>query len=164
MSARQTAQAVIALGANQGDRRATLARALELLAAELGPLVAVSGWLETEALIHPDDPAPWYPPYLNGVALMRTSLAPHALLEGLQSIERRLGRDRRRETARWRPRLVDLDLIAVDDRVLDTPDLVLPHPEMHKRVFVLDPMAEVWPDWRHPRLGLTVRQMRDALG
>ena len=160
----QTAQAAIALGANLGDRQATLTRAQELLAAEVGELVAVSGWLETEALIHPDDPTPWYPPYLNGVALLRTRLAPQALLLGLQSIERRLGRDRRQESARWRPRAVDLDLVALDDQVLDTPDLVLPHPEMHKRAFVLGPMAEVWPGWRHPRLGLTVCQMLDALG
>jgi 2-amino-4-hydroxy-6-hydroxymethyldihydropteridine diphosphokinase len=157
------ARAAIALGANLGDRQATLAQALDLLAAELGELLAVSAWLETEALIHPDDPAPFYPPYLNGVALLRTSLAPHAVLERLQEIERRLGRDRRRETARWRPRTIDLDLIALGDTVLSTPDLVLPHPEMHKRAFVLGPMAEVWPDWRHPRLGLTVRQMLEAL-
>jgi 2-amino-4-hydroxy-6-hydroxymethyldihydropteridine diphosphokinase len=160
----RTALAAIALGANQGDRQATLTRALELLAAELGLLAAVSGWLETEALIHPDDPTPFYPPYLNGVALLRTSMAPHDLLLGLQSIERRLGRDRRHETARWRPRTIDLDLVAFDDEILSIPDLVLPHPEMHKRAFVLGPMAEVWPDWRHPRLGLTVREMLEALG
>lgn len=160
----RTALAVIALGANLGDRQATLTEALQLLTAGLGELVAVSSWLETEALIHPDDPTPSYPPYLNGVALVRTGLAPHAVLERLQEVERRLGRNREQEIARWRPRTIDLDLIALGDTVLSTPDLVLPHPEMHKRAFVLGPMAEVWPDWRHPRLGLTVRQMLGALG
>jgi 2-amino-4-hydroxy-6-hydroxymethyldihydropteridine diphosphokinase len=154
-----TRRAVVALGANLGDRQATLARAAELIAAEVGPLAARSRWHETPALIHPDDPAKSYPAFLNGAVLARTSLAPADTLRVLHAIEARLGRDRSREAARWRPRLIDLDLVAVEDLVLDEPSLRLPHPEMHKRDFVLAPFCEVWPTWRHPVLDRTAAEL-----
>lgn len=157
-------RAVVALGANLGDRPATLARAIELIGTEIGPLAARSGWLETPALIHPDDPATSYPPFLNGIVIVRTEAAPVEILRRLHAIEAQLGRDRGRETARWRPRLIDLDLVALNGLVLDRPELRLPHPEMHKRDFVLRPLVEVWPDWRHPRLGRTAQELLDALG
>ncbi len=159
MNAAPTARAVVALGANLGDRRATLERAVELIAAEIGPVVARSAWLATPALIHPDDPAQSYPEFLNGAVLVRTALEPEQVLAGLHAIEADLGRDRSRETARWRPRLIDLDLIAVDDLVRDDAGLRLPHPEMHKRDFVLVPFCAVWPDWRHPLLGRTAAEL-----
>lgn len=157
-------RAVVALGANLGDRLATLERAVELVAAGIGPLAGRSRWLETPALIHPDDPAESYPAFLNGVLVARTGAAPAAVLAGLHAIEARLGRDRRGESARWRPRLVDLDLIALDGLVVDGPGLRLPHPEMHRRDFVLRPLCEVWPGWRHPLLGATARELLDRLG
>jgi 2-amino-4-hydroxy-6-hydroxymethyldihydropteridine diphosphokinase len=159
-----TRRAVVALGANLGDRLATLEQATALIAAEIGTVEVRSRWLETPALIHPDDPARSYPPFLNGAVLIRTGLAPAAVLERLHAIEARLGRDRSRETERWRPRLIDLDLIAVEDLVQDDPALRLPHPEMHKRDFVLRPFCEVWPDWRHPALGRTASELLAALG
>ncbi|MEK0083183.1 2-amino-4-hydroxy-6-hydroxymethyldihydropteridine diphosphokinase [Benzoatithermus flavus] len=158
-----TRHAVVALGANLGDRQATLERAVALIAAEIGTVVARSRWLETPALIHPDDPARSYPDFLNGAVLVRTGLAAPEILRRLHAIEARLGRDRSKETARWRPRLIDLDLIAVEDLVVDAPDLRLPHPEMHKRDFVLAPFCEVWPDWRHPELGRTAKELLTAL-
>jgi 2-amino-4-hydroxy-6-hydroxymethyldihydropteridine diphosphokinase len=156
-------RAVVALGANLGDRRATLDRAVELMAAELGAVVARSAWLHTPALIHPDDPAQSYPEFLNGAVLLGTGLAPAALLAGLHRIEARLGRDRASETARWRPRLIDLDLVALDGSVVEEPGLRLPHPEMHKRDFVLAPLCEVWPEWRHPLLGRTATELLEEL-
>ena len=156
-------RAVVALGANLGDRQATLDRAAGLIAAEVGPLAARSRWHDTPAVIHPDDPAESYPAFLNGAVLVRTSLAPAEILRALHAIEARLGRDRSREAARWRPRLIDLDLVAVEDLVVDGPALRLPHPEMHKRDFVLAPFCEVWPRWRHPVLGRTARELLDAL-
>lgn len=156
-------RAVVALGANLGDRQATLERAVALIAAEIGTVEACSRWLETPALIHPDDPAGSYPDFLNGAVMVRTGLAASEILRRLHAIESRLGRDRSKETARWRPRLIDLDLIAVEDLVVDAPDLRLPHPEMHKRDFVLAPFCEVWPDWRHPSLGRTASELLTAL-
>jgi 2-amino-4-hydroxy-6-hydroxymethyldihydropteridine diphosphokinase len=154
----------VALGANLGDRQATLDRAVELMAVELGRVAKQSGWLHTPALIHPDDPAQSYPEFLNGAVLLRSQLPPEALLAGLHRIEARLGRDRSKETARWRPRLIDLDLIAMEDLVLDNEGVRLPHPEMYKRDFVLAPFCEVWPDWRHPVLHRTARELLAALG
>src|SRR5262245_23215676 len=151
-------RAVVALGANLGERRATLERAVTLMV-ELGEVAARSAWLETPALIHPDDPAESYPEFLNGVVLLRTHLPPEQILAGLHRIEAGLGRNRAAETARWRPRLIDLDLIAVEDLVLDREDLRLPHPEMHRREFVLAPSCEVWPDWRHPVLDRSAAEL-----
>lgn len=157
-------RAAVALGANLGDRRATLERAVELIGAEVGEVVARSRWIETAAMIHPDDPATSYPAFLNGVVLARTDLRPEEVLARLHAIEGQLGRDRSAEAARWRPRAVDLDLVALDDLVVELPDLRLPHPGMHERRFVLEPMAEVWPDWRHPVLGMSVAAMLAGLG
>lgn len=159
----QQSRAVVALGANLGDRAATLAQAVALIGAEIGPIAAQSSWLATPAMIHPDDPAQSYPEFLNGAVLITTALAPAAILARLHAIEARLGRDRAMETARWRPRLIDLDLIAVDDVVRDDTTLRLPHPEMHKRDFVLAPFCEVWPDWHHPMLHQTAAELLAAL-
>ena len=148
-------RAVVALGANLGDRRSTLEQAVELMEAEIGVVAARSAWHGTPALIHPDDPAQSYPEFLNGAVLICTLLEADAILAALHRIEARLGRDRSLETARWRPRVIDLDLIALEDQVVDDGSLRLPHPEMHKRDFVLAPFCEVWPDWRHPVLGRT---------
>lgn len=155
--------ALVALGANLGDRAATLEAALRALAARCGRLLARSPWIETEAVRLPDDPAP-QPPYLNGVALLDCRLAPRDLLAELLAIERALGRDRSRETRRWQPRPIDLDLLAVGERVIRGPDLVLPHPRLHERRFVLEPLVAIWPDWRHPQLGRTAAELLDALG
>ncbi|MGH6944601.1 MAG: 2-amino-4-hydroxy-6-hydroxymethyldihydropteridine diphosphokinase, partial [Geminicoccaceae bacterium] len=140
---------VIGLGANLGDRATTLEHAVRLLGEQVGEVVARSGWMASPALIHPSDPAGWHPPFLNGAVLIRSKLDPLAILERLHAIERRLGRDRTRDL-KWQPRIIDLDVIAIEDRVIDRPELMVPHPEMQKRDFVLLPMLEVWPDWVHP--------------
>ena len=98
--------------------------------------------------------------FANAVAEVRWDGTPEALLTVLQRVERGFGRKRWR---RWGARVLDLDLLAFGQRVLTGDRLRVPHPELHRRLFVLAPMQEVAPGWRHPRLGLTVRQMAARL-
>jgi 2-amino-4-hydroxy-6-hydroxymethyldihydropteridine diphosphokinase len=108
--------------------------------------MALSNWWETPA----DPPDPRSPPYVNGVARLRGTAEPLALLRALQAIEDAAGRVRPYPNA---PRTLDLDLIAVGGLLRPAPDPVLPHPRAHLRRFVLLPLAEVAPGWRHPREG-----------
>jgi 2-amino-4-hydroxy-6-hydroxymethyldihydropteridine diphosphokinase len=98
------------------------------------------------------------PAFLNGVAWVETGLGPFALLERLRQIESAFGRDRLRANA---PRTLDLDLIAHGRHVIAGPDLSLPHPRAHARRFVMGPLADVAPHWRHPGLGLTAANLAD---
>jgi len=129
----------------------------------VGPCLARSRLIETEAWIHPDDDADWHPPFLNGVAVFATTLAPPEILERLLTIETALGRQRSADAKPWPPRPIDLDLIAVGDAVVQSPSLVLPHPRMHERRFVLGPLVSLLPDWRHPILDRTASELLGAL-
>ena len=145
--------AYVALGANLGDRRGNLTRALELLGESPGVRVTnVSAFLENPAVGGPADS----PPFLNAVAEVESTLTPRALLARLLEIEHALGR-RRRE--KWDPRLIDLDLILYGDAVIDEPDLRVPHPLMHRRAFVLDPLREIAPHAIHPVLGKRIADL-----
>ena len=149
----------IGIGSNLGERRAHAEAALQALAAHPACRVLVcSRWYETEPLRRPADPAP-QPWYVNGVASVETRLGAFELVQLLKQIERAAGP---RGVARWAPRALDLDLLAYGDEVIETPDLIVPHPGLAKRRFVLEPLAEVAPDWRHPVLGKTVRDMLAA--
>lgn len=155
----EPARCAVALGANLGDRRAALEAAVEALRRSEGVrVVAVSPWIETEPVGGPPD----QPPYLNGACLLETTLAPRALLELLQSIERAAGRDRAREQ-RHGPRALDLDLLLHGDARVAEPDLIVPHPRLEERVFVLEPLARVAPDLALPRSGRTVRERLQEL-
>lgn len=144
--------AAIALGSNIGDSRALLHDAVRSLAT-IGHVIAVSEFIETEPVGYKDQPR-----FLNGAALLETELPPETLLQELLLIERDHGRDRSHAIAKG-PRTLDLDLLLYDDRVLQTPDLTLPHPEMHTRAFVLEPLAQIAPDMLHPLLRKTIRQL-----
>jgi 2-amino-4-hydroxy-6-hydroxymethyldihydropteridine diphosphokinase len=133
--------AVIALGGNVGDVRATFAKAI----------AHISGMAQAALLARSSDYStpPWgdenQPPFVNACIEIETSLDPHALLFTLHKIEHTFGRDRAKEQ-RWGPRSLDLDLIAYDDVKLDRPELTLPHPRLFERAFVLVPLAEIAPE------------------
>jgi 2-amino-4-hydroxy-6-hydroxymethyldihydropteridine diphosphokinase len=145
----------IALGSNLGDRRAHLDWAIGQLAADLSQLRA-SSFHDTA----PIDVEGSQPRYLNAAVVGLTTLAPRVLLDRLLDLERARGRTR---PARRAPRTLDLDLILYGDRVIDEPGLAVPHPEFHRRAFVLDPLAEIAADWRDPRSGRTVGDLSRAM-
>lgn len=147
------ADALIALGGNIGDVRATFADAIPAICDHAGATLLA----RSADYITP----PWgkadQPPFINACIRIETALPPLALLRVLQTVEAVHGRDRARET-RWGPRTLDLDLLAYDDIALAEPDLVLPHPHLFERAFVLVPLSEIVPD----RL-IGSRTPRDAL-
>jgi 2-amino-4-hydroxy-6-hydroxymethyldihydropteridine diphosphokinase len=127
-------RAYVGLGANLGDREATIRSAIDLLP----DVVAVSTLIETDPVGYLDQPR-----FLNGVAALETGLSPRELLGRLLDVERELGRTR--DGPRFGPRTIDLDLLLYGDAVIDEPGLTLPHPRMHERRFVLEPLAELDP-------------------
>lgn len=147
--------AAIALGSNLGDRHAHLEAAFTALAAlPQTRLTARGPILETAAVPRPGTTADPGGPYLNSAALIETTLDPHTLLLELHAIERSRGRDRASESPNaWSPRTLDLDLLLYADHIITTPTLTLPHPRMHERRFVLQPLAAIAPEWRVPTQG-----------
>jgi 2-amino-4-hydroxy-6-hydroxymethyldihydropteridine diphosphokinase len=135
------AEALLGLGGNIGDVRATFDRAVEMLCADGAvQLVARSSDYRTPPWGIVDQPA-----FINAVTMVATSLDPRTLLAQALSVERALGRERANER-RWGPRAIDIDILAYDDLVIREPDLTLPHPHLFERGFVLLPLAEIAPD------------------
>jgi len=118
-------------------------------------IIRVSSWYYTEP-VGLEDPE-WF---INGVALLDTSLLPEILMKQMLEIETAMGRKR---TVKWGPRVIDLDLLFYDQLIMKSPDLTIPHPFLEKRRFVLEPMVEIAPDYVHPILQKTMTRLRDEL-
>ena len=151
------AEALLALGGNLGDVRATLARAIEMLCerSDIRVLARSSDYLTP----------PWgvedQPPFVNLCIAVDTTLTPHALLARAQTVERAFGRDRAHEQ-RWGPRTLDIDILLYGKAIVATTALEIPHPRMPGRRFVLAPLADLAPQLRHPVTHKTVQEMLDA--
>ncbi len=146
---------IVALGSNlaggYGSSEALLNAALARFEAAGLPVIRRSSWWLSAAW-----PDPGEPEYRNGVAIVEAAMGPEAVLEALFNLESAFERRRSGVNA---PRTLDLDLIAHGRRVVRRPDLTLPHPRAHQRLFVMGPLAQIAPDWRHPTLGRTAREL-----
>ncbi len=147
--------AYLSLGSNLGDRAANLLAAVEQLTVA-GRLVAVSALYETQPVDVPNQP--WF---LNCVAAIETDMSPKELLQLALRVEATMGRMRLSEKG---ARKIDIDVVLFGDRVVDEPGLKIPHPAMHERRFVLEPLAEIASEARHPKLGKTARELLAELG
>ncbi len=148
--------AYLGLGANLGECRKTIARALSLLSETAGiSVLQVAGMIETDPVGGPEN----QPRYINTACSVETTLQAQELLSVCLQIEKALGRDRSPSAVRWGPRVIDIDLLLYDNAVLDEKNLQVPHPRMHERGFVLQPLDEIAEGVYHPVLNQTVRQL-----
>ena len=149
------AKVYVSLGTNLGDKEANLHHAVRLIQDRIVEVTSLSSFYTTE---------PWGftspNTFLNAAACIETSLSPHEALAVTQQIERELGRLKKSSKGIYSDRLIDIDLLLWDNLVLDTPDLVLPHPLMTQRDFVMDPLVEIAPDVIHPIFHRALKELK----
>lgn len=154
MHSPMTSLAYLSLGSNVGDRAAHLRAALTWLETE-GRVVSVSSFYETEPVEFTDQA--WF---LNCAVTLETTDTPEHLMTAILDVEKKMGRQRTQPKG---PRTIDIDVLLFGETILDTPRLTVPHPAMHQRRFVLQPLAEIAPALQHPMLKKTIRELLDAL-
>ncbi len=139
------------LGSNLGDRAEILLKAQKEISLSVGTVVNESSIYETGAWGIEDQPA-----FLNQVVVVKTKLNPHQLLTVINNIEQELGRIRHQK---WGERLIDIDILYYNNKVINTPNLIIPHPEIANRRFTLVPLVEIAPDFMHPVLGRNQKEL-----
>jgi 2-amino-4-hydroxy-6-hydroxymethyldihydropteridine diphosphokinase len=144
----------LSLGSNVGDREAHLRDAQARLGA-VGRVSAVSSFYETEPVEFTEQP--WF---LNCAVALETAQTPQPLMTSILNLEEAMGR---RRVQKKGPRTIDIDILLFGDTILNSPEITVPHPAMHERRFVLEPLAEIAPNVRHPILNKTILELRDAL-
>lgn len=153
-SGRQTTDAYLGLGTNLGDRKANLERAVQMIRERIGDIVALSSFVCTE---------PWgfesENKFLNAVVRVSTEMSPRAILAAAKEIEKEMGRTQKSVGGIYHDRIIDIDILLYGDLVLQSEDLVIPHPLMTSRDFVMIPMAEIAPGLIHPVLGKTMLEL-----
>ena len=152
------ARVCLSLGSNLGPRETYLRKALQALDKELGSLVKCSSFYETLPWGFSSDSL-----FLNAAACFDTLLSPEEVLAVTQQIEKSLGRKEKSRQGQYADRCIDIDILLYDDRVMQTPDMILPHPHMAERMFVLEPLAEIMPHMLHPQLKKTILQLKEEL-
>lgn len=146
---------LLSIGSNLGDRVENLERAIGAIRTLPNSRVDASSFHASEPMYVEDQPE-----FLNAAVVMETPLAPHDLLRALQEIENMGGRERE---ARYGPRTIDIDIVGAEDLVIADERLAIPHARMHERPFVLGPLLELEPEWVHPTLNATIRQLHASL-
>jgi len=144
----------LSLGSNLGDREANLRTAIEKLG-EFGNIAAVSSFYETEPV--EVTAQPWF---VNCAVKLDTEKMPRQLISAILALEQSMGRQRKQQKG---PRTIDIDILLFGSSVIDIPSLTVPHPHLHERRFVLELLAEIAPDVRHPIFKRSMRELRDAL-
>ncbi len=149
----------VALGSNLGDREALVLQAVHEMRA-FSRVKKISTLSETEALLFDHQKGQSIPKYINAVVEIETDFSPQEILDELMRIEQDMGRSRSEKGA---PREIDLDLIVYENETIHTDQLCVPHPRMHERRFVMAPLAELNPQWVHPLLKKTAKEILDSL-
>ena len=152
------AKIYLGLGSNLGDKKKNITNATIICHSLMGPIVALSDLFTTEPWGFDSDNK-----FMNAVAVLETEQDPQTCLDMACAIEREMGRTRKSVNGEYHDRIIDIDILLYDDKVVDTPALKIPHPLMHKRNFVMKPLAQVAPELVHPTLGKTMQQLLHEL-
>lgn len=146
----------LALGSNLGDKQGNIQRAIKCINERIGDIVSVSSMYSTEPIGFESDNL-----FVNAACHVRTSLSPFEVLSATKCIEVQMGRISKSYNKIYQDRIIDIDMLIYDNIILETDELILPHPHMHERDFVLLPLAEIAGNLFHPVLHQTIRELKD---